>query len=216
MERTGESNSTWYVNSHNNRNFSESRLYVCTIRTVSPLTSEEVWGWNGLQEVPTYESSSWELSKMQMCVPSKPGMSEMPSISYSWRSFSSTISHLLSLLESVTLPSCPLNASPCMEAVILYYCTSRYCTVRLKMFYFLCLLFFTYYLYRNYYYSVTQLCPTLCDPMDCNLPGSSVHGILQAKILEWIAISSPRGSSLPRDRICISYISCVCRWILYH
>ena len=42
--------------------------------------------------------------------------------------------------------------------------------------------------------------PTLCDPMDHSLPGSSVHGILQAKILEWVAISSSRGSSRPRDR----------------
>ena len=46
---------------------------------------------------------------------------------------------------------------------------------------------------------VTQLCPTFCDPMDCNLPGSSVHGILQARILEWVAISFSRGSSLPGD-----------------
>ena len=36
-----------------------------------------------------------------------------------------------------------------------------------------------------------QSCPTLCDPMDCSLPGCSVHGILQARILEWVAISSP-------------------------
>ena len=36
---------------------------------------------------------------------------------------------------------------------------------------------------------VAQLCPTLCDPIDCGLPGSSVHGILQARILEWLAIS---------------------------
>ena len=42
-------------------------------------------------------------------------------------------------------------------------------------------------------------CPTLCDPMDCNPPGSSVHGILQARILEWVAIPSSRGSSRPRD-----------------
>ena len=48
---------------------------------------------------------------------------------------------------------------------------------------------------------VTQSCPTLCDPMDCSLPGFSVHGILQARILEWIAIPSSRGSSQPRDRI---------------
>ena len=42
---------------------------------------------------------------------------------------------------------------------------------------------------------VVQLCPTLCDPMDCSPPGSSVHGIFQARILEWVAISFSRGSS---------------------
>ena len=42
---------------------------------------------------------------------------------------------------------------------------------------------------------VPQLCPALCDPMDCSLPGSSVHGILQARILEWVAKPSSRGSS---------------------
>ena len=47
--------------------------------------------------------------------------------------------------------------------------------------------------------SVAQLCPTLCDPMDCSLPGSSIHGIFQARILEWVPISSSRGSSQPRD-----------------
>ena len=45
-----------------------------------------------------------------------------------------------------------------------------------------------------------QLCLTFCDPMDCSPPDSSVHGILQARILEWIAISSSWGSSQPRDR----------------
>ena len=44
-------------------------------------------------------------------------------------------------------------------------------------------------------FSVTQLCPVLCNPMDCSSPGSSVHGIFQARILEWVAISSSRGSS---------------------
>ena len=48
--------------------------------------------------------------------------------------------------------------------------------------------------------AVTQSCPTLCDPMDCSLPGSSVHGIFQAIVLEWSAISFSRGSSWPRDR----------------
>ena len=43
---------------------------------------------------------------------------------------------------------------------------------------------------------VAQSCPTLCDPMDCSLPGSSLHGILQARVLEWVAISFSRGSSL--------------------
>ena len=44
-----------------------------------------------------------------------------------------------------------------------------------------------------------QSCLTLYDPMDCSLPGSSVHGILQARILEWVAMPSSRGSSQPRD-----------------
>ena len=44
----------------------------------------------------------------------------------------------------------------------------------------------------------------LCDPMDCNLPGSSLHGILQARVLEWGAISFSRGSSRPRDRTQVS------------
>ena len=47
---------------------------------------------------------------------------------------------------------------------------------------------------------VAQLCPTLCDPVDCSPPGSSVHGAFQARILEWVAISFSKGSSLPRDR----------------
>ena len=52
---------------------------------------------------------------------------------------------------------------------------------------------------------VAQLYLTLCDPMDCSLPGSSVHGILQARTLEWIAMSFSRGSFQPRDQTRISY-----------
>ena len=52
-----------------------------------------------------------------------------------------------------------------------------------------------------------QLCLTLCDLMDCSLPGSSVHGILQARILEWVAIFFSRGSSWPRDRTWVSWIA---------
>ena len=44
-----------------------------------------------------------------------------------------------------------------------------------------------------------QSCPTVCDPMECSQPGSSVHGILQARILEWVTVPSSRGSSRPRD-----------------
>ena len=46
---------------------------------------------------------------------------------------------------------------------------------------------------------VAELCPTLCNPMDCSLPNSSVHGILQARILEWVASPSSRGSFRPGD-----------------
>ena len=54
---------------------------------------------------------------------------------------------------------------------------------------------------------VAQSCSTLCKPMDCSLPGSSVHGILQAQILEWVAMPSSRGSSQPRDQTQVSHIS---------
>ena len=56
----------------------------------------------------------------------------------------------------------------------------------------------------------------LCNPMDCSPPGPSVHGILQARILEWVAMPSSRGSSQPRDQTRASYISCIARRILYH
>ena len=61
-----------------------------------------------------------------------------------------------------------------------------------------------------------QLCPALYEPMDCSPPGSSVHRISQAKILEWAAISSSRGSSRPGDRTRVSSTSCAGRWILDH
>ena len=54
---------------------------------------------------------------------------------------------------------------------------------------------------------IIQLCPALCNPMDCRLPGSSVHGILQARTLEWVAIPFPRRSSPHRDWIWVSCIT---------
>ena len=57
---------------------------------------------------------------------------------------------------------------------------------------------------------VTQSCPTLCDPMDYSLPGSLVHGIFQARVLEWVAISFSRGSSQPRNWTRVSHIAGRC------
>ena len=60
-----------------------------------------------------------------------------------------------------------------------------------------------------------QSCLTFCYPMDCSPPGSSVHWILQARIMEWVAMPSSSGSSQPTDQIHISYVSCIGR-VLYH
>ena len=59
-------------------------------------------------------------------------------------------------------------------------------------------------------------CVWLCDRMDCIPLGSSVHGILRARILEWVTISSSRGSSWPRDQTQVSCVSFIGRQILYH
>ena len=61
-----------------------------------------------------------------------------------------------------------------------------------------------------------QPCSTLCDPTDCSPPGSSVHGILQARILEWVPMPSSRASSPPRDRTRVSGVSGTGRRILQH
>ena len=61
-----------------------------------------------------------------------------------------------------------------------------------------------------------QSCLSLCDPMDCSLPGSPVQDISQARILEWVAMPSSRGSSRPRDQTHVSYVSCIGRQVLYH
>ena len=61
-----------------------------------------------------------------------------------------------------------------------------------------------------------QSCLTLWDPMGCSLPGSSVHGISQARILEWVVIPFFRASSRPRDWSCITCVSGTGRRILYH
>ena len=67
-------------------------------------------------------------------------------------------------------------------------------------------------LYCSCCYLVTPSCLTLCDPMDCRPPGSSVRGILQARILEWVPMPSSRGYSQPRDQTQVSYVSRIVRW----
>ena len=61
-----------------------------------------------------------------------------------------------------------------------------------------------------------QLCPTLCNHMNCSPPGSSFHGILQTRILEWVAMPSSRGSSQPRNWTHVSYVFGIDRHVLYH
>ena len=60
-----------------------------------------------------------------------------------------------------------------------------------------------------------QLCPILCDPIDCSLPGFSVHGILQVRILGWVVTPSSRGSSQLRVQPLHLLQLLHCRWILY-
>ena len=75
-------------------------------------------------------------------------------------------------------------------------------------FFFVCMLFFQMFwhiIIQKVKLLVSQLCLTLCNPMDCSLSDSSVHGILQAIILEWVAIPFSRGSSPPRDQ---TWVSC--------
>ena len=95
-------------------------------------------------------------------------------------------------------------------------CTGRqilpHCAMSLLLSWLLALFWFLHYNNRVCVL-VTHSCLTLCDPMDCSSPGSSVHGILWASILERVAIAFSRDSSLPRDQ---TRVSCIGRWIPYH
>ena len=61
---------------------------------------------------------------------------------------------------------------------------------------------------------VTQLCPTLSDPMDCSLPGSSFHGIFQARVLEWGAIAFSECTGIAAEKICSSKMFVLKIWLL--
>ena len=78
-----------------------------------------------------------------------------------------------------------------------------------------------YWVIEYHYMWLYVLCPKLlqshlCDPMDCSLSGSFVHGTLQATLLEWVVMPFSRRSSQSRDRTHISYVSCAGRQVLYH
>ena len=64
--------------------------------------------------------------------------------------------------------------------------------------------------------TVLSLVRLFCNPLDCSLPCFSVHGIFRARVLEWVARPSSRGSSLSKDGTRVSYVSCFGRWFLYH
>ena len=68
------------------------------------------------------------------------------------------------------------------------------------------------HLFSSFFFNAHS-CSTLWDPVDCSPSGSSVHGILQARILEWAALPSSRGSCRPRDQTHVSYVSCIGRQV---
>ena len=70
------------------------------------------------------------------------------------------------------------------------------------------------YVYLIHNIVIAKVCPTLCDPVDCSPPGSSVRGLLQARRQEWVALPSSRGSSWSRDRTCVSWVAG--RQVPYH
>ena len=95
---------------------------------------------------------------------------------------------------------------------IFWYMVQLFCPPIIGLFAFLSLSCVFFYILginslSDKWSEVTQLCPTLCDPMDCSLSGSSVHGIFQARVLEWITISFSRGSSWPRNQTPVSCIT---------
>ena len=99
------------------------------------------------------------------------------------------------------------------QHILVYYLTISkvcffWCGSFFKSFYWIC--------YNIYIYGCAQSCLTLWDPMDWSPSGSSICGISQARILEWVAISCSRGSSRSRDRTYISCVTCIGRWVLYH
>ena len=74
----------------------------------------------------------------------------------------------------------------------------------------------SYFSFALYHAQLLSCMGLFCNPLDCSLPGSSVHGILQVKILEWVASFFSRGPSRPKDQTCVYCAWCIGRWVLYH
>ena len=160
-----------------------SWVYLVAQTVKNPPAKQETW----------VQSLGWE-------DPLEEGMATHSSI-LAWRIFNSNIHVPLSLPQYKKQNSICIFTSSCAP-------TSPEVTVTLDLVFILSLLFFI--VYPNVYICIyiylyirdhfvhaqsLQSCPTLCYPMDCSPPGSSVHGILHARILEWVAVPSCRGSS---------------------
>ena len=118
-------------------------------------------------------------------------------------------------IELLSRRICIFNFTGCCQISHQSDCAnlnSLYCTLATE-FLFPCIMVLC--VHAKLLQSTSQLCLTLCDPVDYSSSGSSVHEILQARILEWVAMPFPRGSSRPRDRTHASYLSCIGRQVLY-
>ena len=112
--------------------------------------------------------------------------------------------------ESGTTLSNPMDCSPRGSSILGIFqarVLDRGAIAFSKIPYYSILFIFVGSFKKNMKVLVTQQCLTLGDPMDCSLPGSSVHGILQARILKWVGIPFSRGSSQPRDQTQVSCIA---------
>ena len=138
-------------------------------------------------------------------------------------SFRSTLQHLCIVLSlshvwlffdpmDCSLPgSCPWDFPGKNTGVAWHFLLQRKTTATLDQIIPVLEVYLQTLVYMKSESEVAQSCPTLCNSMDCSLPLSSVHGIFQARVLEWVAISFSRGSSQPRDGTWVSCI--VSRWV---
>ena len=131
-----------------------------------------------------------------------------------WKALSKSttcrLTEMLTLCSNVTFPKCPsktiqLKISPHNLVPHQSFLVLSLCSI------------FSIVLIAHWLFAKSlQLCLTPGSPMDCSPPSSSVHKILQARILEWVAMPSSRGSFWLRNWTCISYVSCIDRRVLYH